>query len=224
MSFVAKFFKPVTFLSVIGLAACSSINTFSTKLNSFQNWPSDAVGKKYAFAQDTSKNLEYKTYADAIAKEMWKTGLVPAANKAEAQYIVDFKVNIELKEKLVREYYDEPVIYPSFGFGYGDWGWGYSSMLGGFDIGYVPRVATYPVQFNRYALALGIKSKNDQPVYQATVLADSNKTSLMQVFPYLTASIFDNFPGENGQVKYVEFDINKSAEQQKPVKYNPNKK
>ena len=225
MSFFAKTLKLATFLSTIGLAACSSTNTFTTKLNSFQNWPSDAMGKKYVFAQDSSKNLEYKTYADAIAKEMWKTGLSPAATRAQAQYIVDFKLNTELKEKLVQEYYDEPVIYPSFGFGFGDYGWGYSnSMFGGFNIGYAPRVATYPVQFNRYTLALEIKSKSGNPVYQATALADSNKASLMQIFPYLAASVFDNFPGDNGQVRHVEFDIDKSIEQQKPVKYDPNKK
>ncbi|NEN75379.1 DUF4136 domain-containing protein [Pelistega sp. NLN82] len=222
MSLFRQFFKYMGLVSVLALTACSSTKTFSTQVNAFNNWPSEAQGKLYAFSQDNSHNLEKRAYENLIAQEMWKTGLMQTNNVKKAHYLVDFSVNVQEKERIVQEYYREPVFYPSFGWFFGDygyygWGNGFSS---GFNVAYVPRVDTYPVTYRRFVLSLGIRDKSGKPVYQAQALTESESAMLSQVMPYLLASIFDDFPGTNTGPKKVVFDIEKSKQVNQPVKVN----
>lgn len=222
MSLVSKVFTPLVVAFATLLAACTTPNTFSTQLNAFNNWPTDAKGKLYAFSNDVSKNLEQKSYTDLIAKEMWRTGLMQTNNIKKAHFLVDFNASTERQEKMVQEYYEEPVIYPTFGFGFGNFGYGgWGNYVNtGFGISYSPRVAQYPVQYNQHVLALEIKNnKTGNPVYQAKAQVSSTEASLAQVMPYLAASVFDNFPGSNGGTRHIEFDLDKSRAQQIPVKY-----
>lgn len=232
MSLFRKVFAPLVAASATLLAACATPNTFSTQVNAFNNWPTDTKGKLYAFSNDVSKNLEQKSYADLIAKEMWRTGLMQTDNIKKAHYLVNFNASTETREKMVQEYYEEPSIVPTFGFGFSNFGYGYPGWGGwdgwgnhfhsGFGITYTPRVSQYPVQYHRHTLAVEIKNnKTGNPVYQAKAVADSSRASLAQVMPYLAVSAFDNFPGSNGGTRYVEFDVDKSLEQQMPVKYIP---
>ncbi|MCQ9328538.1 DUF4136 domain-containing protein [Pelistega suis] len=228
MSLFRKILTPIIIASTALLTACATPDTFTTQVNAFNNWPADTKGKLYAFSNDVSQNLEQKSYADLIAKEMWRTGLMQTNNIKKAHYLVNFNASTETREKIVQEYYEEPMFVPTFGFGFGNfgygypgWGWG-NNFYSGVGISYTPRVAQYPIQISRHTLALEIKNnKTGNPVYQAKAVADSQNASLTQVMPYLAVSVFDNFPGSNGGTRHIEFDIDKSREQQTPVKYIP---
>lgn len=218
MSLWKKFTKLSIVLSTVTLAACSTTNTFTTQVNVFQDWPSDAQGKTYAFTKNVEQNLELKTYADAIAQQMWRTGLSLATQPQRAQYLVDFDVRVEEREQIVQDtYYQDPWMFSPY-FGWSNFGWGGGPWYGGMSMMYSPRVATYPVRYNRYALDLKIATKQGKPVYQATALADSSRSMLSQVMPYLAASVLDDFPLANGQVKQVTFDIDASNKARIPTK------
>ena len=51
MSFWQKAKRVSLSMSVLALAACSTTNTFTTQVNVFQDWPSNAQGKSYAFSK-----------------------------------------------------------------------------------------------------------------------------------------------------------------------------
>lgn len=88
---------------------------------------------------------------------------------------------------------------------------------------YSPRVATYPVRYNRYSLDLKIATKQGKPVYQATAVADSSRSVLSQVMPYLAASVLDDFPMANGQVKQITFDVDASNKARIPTQKAPSR-
>ena len=223
MSFWQKAKRVSLSMSVLALAACSTTNTFTTQVNVFQDWPSNAQGKSYAFSKNIEQNLELKTYADAIAQQMWRTGLEQAINPQRAHYLVDFDVRVEEREQIVQDVYNDPWMFSPY-FGWNNFGWGGGPWYGGMSMMYTPRVSTYPVRYNRYALDLKISEKAGRPVYQATAVADSSRSVLSQVMPFLAASVLDDFPLANGQVKQITFDLDASNKANIPTKHVPKAK
>ncbi|NOL49746.1 DUF4136 domain-containing protein [Pelistega europaea] len=199
------------------LTACASVDTFSTQVSSFNNWPATAHGGFYAFSQDFSQNLEQKGYAEMIAQEMWATGLRRTNDVKKAQFLVSFETNTETRERIVEEYSEDPMLVPSLGF----WGWGPRwGYYNTFNMMYVPHVERYPVRYHIYSLALEIKDKTGAPVYQSKVVAQSD-ASLHEVMPFLANSVFDDFP-RNG-VRTIRYDIDKSLQQNAPIRYSEKK-
>lgn len=223
MSFWKKAQRISITLSVLALAACSTTNTFTTQVNVFQDWPSDAQGKTYTFAKNVEQNLELKSYADIIAQQMWRTGLSLATNPQRAHYLLDFNVRVEEREHIVQDVYNDPWMFSPY-FGWNNFGWGGGPWYGGMSMMYTPRVATYPVRYNRYALDLKINEKAGKPVYQATAVADSSRSALSQVMPYLAASVLEDFPMASGQVKQITYDVDASNKANIPTKQAPKAK
>lgn len=203
-------------IPVLALIGCSTTNTFTTQVNVFQDWPADAQGKTYAFAKEVENNLELKSYADMIAPQMWRTGLSMATVKQRANYLVDFSVGVEERQQLVQEVYNDPFLFSPF-IGWNNFGWG-SGWGGGMSMMYTPRAVSYPVRYNRYTLNLQITDKKGRPVYQAKAVTDSSRSVLSQVMPYLAASVLDDFPSANGQVKEITFDVDASNKANAPTK------
>ncbi|NLY65544.1 MAG: DUF4136 domain-containing protein [Alcaligenaceae bacterium] len=197
--------------SLLLLAACSTTQNFTTQTTSFQRWPADAKDQLYRFEPGLEQDLEKSSYVEQLRRQMWKTGLSEAVGRQKARFEVTFDYAIDGRQQMVREqdpFYD-PFFYPSFNFG---WGWGHRHpFYSGFGIMMAPQYRYVQTSYNRYSLHVSIRDLNNsgREVYQATVLADSGKANLIQVMPYLTSSVFDGFPGENGQVRKVKFEINK---------------
>lgn len=197
---------------VLLLTACSTTQRFTTLMTSFQQWPANAQGQLYRFNTQAGQNLEQSTYENLLRNQMWKTGLVEAVGKQKARFEVSFEYGVQNRQQMVREndpFYD-PFFYPTFNFG---WGWGYHQpFYSGIGFAMAPQYRYVQASYNRYQLHVSIRDLNNSgtEVYQATVMADSNKASLTQVMPFLTASVFDGFPGKNGQVRKINFDIEKN--------------
>ena len=198
--------------SVLLLTACSTTQRFTTQTTSFQQWPANAQGQLYRFEADTRQELEKSSYENLLRNQMWKTGLVEALGSQKARFEVSFAYGIQSRQQLVREndpFYD-PFFYPSFNFG---WGWGHRHpFYSGVGFAMAPQYRYVQASYNQYQLHVSIRDLNNRgaEVYQATVLADSNKVNLTQVMPFLTASVFDGFPGQNGQVRKINFDLDKN--------------
>jgi len=198
--------------SLLLLTACSTTQRFTTQTTSFQQWPANAQGQLYRFDVNSGQNLEKTSYVNLLRNQMWKTGLVEAVGRQQARFTVSFDYGVQSRQQMVREndpFYD-PFFYPTFNFG---WGWGYHHpFYSGIGFAMAPQYRYVQTSYNRYQLHVSIRDLNNSSaeVYQATVLADSNKVSLTQVMPFLTASVFDGFPGQNGQVRTINFDIEKN--------------
>ena len=72
-----------------------------------------------------------------------------------------------------------------------------------------PARVNVPVQQYKNTLTVTIRdrSAHGADVFQASAVNVSETDDLTAVLPYLARAIFEDFPGNNGQVREVKYDI-----------------
>src|SRR3546814_9579885 len=72
-----------------------------------------------------------------------------------------------------------------------------------------PPVVNVPVSVYKNELTVWIKDNHEQgaEVYRSSAVTITSGNSLPEVMPYLARAVFDHFPGNNGQVRIVRYDI-----------------
>ncbi|MCX5592711.1 DUF4136 domain-containing protein [Alcaligenes endophyticus] len=186
-------------VSLAFLTACAA-PSWSAKLTRFQQWPADTMGATYSIQANPTQanNLEYLAFADMIRASIGSTGLVEAQNLSAARFAVNFDYGATVEQRWVERYRDSV---------YGPWGWGggYYGMNDGWAGGLFyspPPVVNVPVQAYKNSLTVIIKdqTQEDKEVYRAQAVSYSESDNLTLQMPYLTRAVFDDFPGNNGQV------------------------
>jgi len=191
-------------LSASMLTACVT-PTVQARVTSFQHWPSDAVGATYRFVDATpgqANNLEYQAYQDAMRSGISPTGLIEAQSGKSARFNVSFQYGTEQTQVMVRQPYD-PYFYGGFGGFYGS-PWGGAGFWGPNWVD-VPTVAYR----NRLTVEIYDNSRQGAQVYRSTAYIVTERENLVRTMPYLTRAIFDNFPGNNGSEREVEYPVNR---------------
>ncbi|CAM3788006.1 DUF4136 domain-containing protein [Bordetella tumulicola] len=190
-------------LSAALLTGCAT-PTVQARVTSFQQWPSDVVGAAYRFVDakpEQANNLEYQAYQDAMRASISSTGLVEAQGGSPARFNVSFEYGSEQTQVMVRQAYD-PYFYGGFGGFYGPWGgagyWGPNWVD-------VPSVAYR----NRLSVEIHDNARKGAEVYRSTAYIVTGREDLVRTMPYLTRAIFDNFPGNNGSEREVEYPLNR---------------
>lgn len=202
----------VAMLASLVIAGCASLepSPFAARVTAFQQWPSDAVGQRYRFADAQSGSLEQQNYQDLLRVQLSRVGLVEVqAWERHARFTVGFTTDVQPYQTWTEVPSPYPYYYgaPTLGFGYGHhWGWGYSMMVpfGGFGgYGYQP----VPVTAWRYTLQVSIRdaNRNGAEVYQgtATHTDQGSPDELPYVMPYLAEALFTGFPQPNGEASTV---------------------
>ncbi len=190
---------------VVFLTACASSNTFTVQQEVFQQLGGAAPGGSYAIKDYEGQGLERKAYANLLQQTMHRTGLYQARSAQTADYLVDFNYTHEERQRLVNDYYYEPVIIPYWGHYYGSRGRVYSRVM--YQTSYHQSSRVRQVNYNHHTLRVLITRRSDsQSVYQATVVAN-RQLAMVQVMPYLMAAVFDGYPGQNAQIREVVFDL-----------------
>lgn len=186
------------------LGGCAS--TLSARVTTYQQWPIGVEGEYYRIVPGPAQsgNLQFGAYADMLRAAIGPTGLREAAGNAQPRFEVRFEYDNPVRQTWVQRY-DDPFFYPgwpAFGGYYGHWGWGGSVF-------YSPRVINVPVEVYRNTLTVTISDLTLQgnEVYRATAVHSSNSDNLDAVMPYLMQAIFDGFPGNNGQVREVRYEL-----------------
>lgn len=192
----------VAALAVSLLSGCAT-PTVSATVTSFQQWPVDAGGATYRFVDATPSqrnNLEYQSYQDVMRASMGPTGLVEAPEASQARFNVSFNYGVEQTQVMVRQPYD-PYFYGGFGAMYGPPWWG-SGFWGPNWID-VPAIATR----NRLTVEIFDNDRHGAEVYRASAYIVTERGDLIRTMPFLARAIFDNFPGNNGSEREVEYPL-----------------
>ena len=197
------------FLALAGLAVLLSgcASSLSARVTSFQQWPAQAQGETYRLVpgpeQDAS-SLEYQAFGDMLRAAIGPTGLVEAKAGEQARFDVGFHYENPVRQSWVRRYDDH--FYPGFSPFWGSYG-GYYGWGGG--VFYSPRVVTVPVDAykNQLTVTINDNQQNGIQVYRSSAVNESLNDNLIAVMPYLTQAVFDNFPGNNGQVRTVRYEL-----------------
>lgn len=179
------------------LGGCAS--TMSAQVTSFQRWPADAFGQKYRIepgATQSADDLEFQAVADMVRAAIGPTGLVESAAGQPARFSVSFQASSPVREVWVQRYADD--FYPGFSPFFGYYG-------RGAGIFYSPPMVNVPVTAYQHTLTVSIldNAHGGAQVYRATAIHSSAQDNQIAIMPYLAQSLFDNFPGNNGQVREV---------------------
>ena len=193
-------------VGVLLLAGCAT--TLSARVTTYQQWPENVQGQTYSIVASAAQgnNLEYQSFADMIRAAIGPTGLVEAQQGGHARFNVSFEYGNPVTQTWVREYNNDPFFYN----GFGTWGGGYYGHGGwGGGIFYTPAVVAVPVQAYKNTLTVIIKDNNRQgaEVYRSSAISITSVDNLVRVMPYLARAVFDGFPGNNGQVRDVTYEM-----------------
>lgn len=190
---------------VVFLSACATSNTFTVQQEVFQQLGGVVPGGSYAIKDYQGQSLERKAYAELLQQNMFRTGLYQATSASAADYLVDFHYSHEERQRLVNDYYYDPVFVPYWNYYYGRNGRVYSRVS--YYTHYQQYSRVRQVNYNHYTLKVLISRRSDsQSVYQSTVVANTG-AAMVEVMPYLMAAVFDGYPGQNAQVREVTFDL-----------------
>lgn len=190
---------------VVFLSACAGSNTFTVQQEVFQQLGGAATGGSYAIKEYQGQGLERKTYAELLQNNIYRTGLYQASSASTADYLVDFHYAQDARQRLVKDYYYDPVYVPYWNYFYGPNGRVYSRLT--YYTSYQQYSRVRQVNYNHYTLKVLISRRSDnQSVYQSTVVANS-QSALVEVMPYLMAAVFDGYPGQNAQIREIVFDL-----------------
>ncbi|MCS3508414.1 DUF4136 domain-containing protein [Achromobacter sp. JUb104] len=199
----------LTLAGALTLTGCAA-PTVSARVTSFQQWPTGVEGQTYQFVvadPNQLNNLEYQSYQDMVRAGIGATGLVEAQPGAKGRFDVSFTYGTSQTQVMVRRAYD-PYFYG--GYGYGGYGGFYGARPWGPGFGYWgPEWVDVPMAVQRNALSLKIRDtqRGGAEVYRSTAFILSQGDDFMRTMPYLVRAIFDNFPGNNGAEREIEFPL-----------------
>ncbi|MGE8546567.1 MAG: DUF4136 domain-containing protein [Alcaligenes sp.] len=197
-------------LGLVALATGCAAPSWSAKLTRYQQWPAQTNGETYRLMSTDAQrgNLQYQSFADSVRAAIGVTGLVEAQAGTPARFVVEIDYGNPQEQSWVPQYAD------SF---YGPMGWGMGrgyfapndGWAGGFF--YSPPVVNVPVTLYRNYLNVVIRDNRQQQaeVYRATAVSYSQSDNLAVQMPFLSQAIFDGFPGNNGQVIDIEYQLPK---------------
>lgn len=180
------------------LTGCAS--NFSATVTQFQAWPANTLDATYRVVPKGQEvnNLEFQTVADMLSVSLGEIGLVPATNPSNARFNVYADYGSSVSQTMV----------PTYPGPYMD-GWGMGSYYGMWGGPMFAPSVEMPVQVykNRLTVTINDMQDNSREVYRSTVSSVSNNENLIQAMPYLVRAAFDNFPGNNGQVREVTIPV-----------------
>lgn len=193
------------------LSGCAHI--LDVKVTRFHQWPADAAGATYAFgAADPQRTLELQAYQAQVGRELLRLGLQPAAGGTAARFVVELQAELsaQQRQRLVPVYTDHWTYVPPWRDAQGRLYGGYwvPDPLGARYVG--DREVTQTVQQSRLKVLIretGHVANGLRTVFEATAVHEGQADDLVEVMPYLVRGVFQDFPGANGQVRRLSFEV-----------------
>lgn len=211
------------------LGGCAS--TLRSDVTSFQQWPANAAASSYSFKRTGAQvgALEHASYEDLVRSEMNKLALkeAPAGTKGRFEISLDYAATVKT-QRVIEPIYDYSPTWRDRYF-MSSWGWrpgygspyGYGHAFGTFGT-FGPRIIGYET-LNRDTSTRRLRidiAEGANKVFEATAINATNNganPALTAVMPYLIRSVFDGFPGANGQARQVIFDLEKNTVKNRQV-------
>ena len=224
MAFSARrsswFFSPWWCLALLVaalLSACAS--PITTRVTSFNQWPADLAGGTFSFRSpvDTGRELEQATYEGHVQAALEKQGLkrAPAGQLGRIQAEVSVTQRSEEKTYQQPVYQDTHVFLPPFRDASGRIFPGVWSpdpfgprYVGDRQVSYTVHTASLRL---RLLDAQASPPGKPRTLFESRAVYEGGSDSLPVVVPYLVRAVFDEFPGQNGQVRTVKFDSETGA-------------
>ncbi|HUG60141.1 MAG TPA: DUF4136 domain-containing protein [Candidimonas sp.] len=191
--------------SLLLVTGCAS--TLSARVTSYEKWPANTQGQSYRIVPSANQvnNLEFQSVADTVRAAIGPTGLVEAHSGQAARFDVAISYDNPVSQVWVQRQYDPYMDGWGFGPAFGGYYGGYGGWGGGMFI--TPAYQNVPVEVYKNTLTVIIKDSQNHgaEVYRSTAVNVSSSDNMAQAVPYLAQAVFDGFPGNNGQVREVNY-------------------
>jgi hypothetical protein len=207
----------LTALLAVLLTACAS--PIVTRVTSFTQWPSGLAGSTFSYITpvDATRELEQATYEGYVQAELEKIGLKRAAAGQTARIQVDVAATSQGEEKTYQQpvYQDNYVFLPP-----------YRDSAGRIFPGawvpdpFGPRyVGERTLRLTLYIHSLRVRLLDTQgnppgkarTLFESRAVYEGGNPDLPTLVPYLVRAVFEDFPGQNAQVRIVKFDSKTGA-------------
>jgi hypothetical protein len=199
-------------LTILLLLTAGCASTLRSDVTSFQRWPANAAGSSYSFKRigNQEASLEHKTYEDLARLELNQLGLKEASPGTKGRFEVSLEYGVNTRTVRTREpivvdqsYWHPAHYHPNWGWRPGYWA---TSPYGPAVVGY--RNVSSDVSTRRLRVDI---VEGASKVFEASATSSGSNATLSVTMPYLIRSVFDGFPGTNGQSREVEFDVDKGS-------------
>jgi len=200
-------FAIMSVAALLALSACAT--PFQSRVSRFQQMPAPQ-GQSFVIQPRDEKmagSLEFRQYADLVARQLQAQGYQRAASAQSATLMVDLDYGVNNgREKIDTR----PGTYGPWG-PWGPWGRGYYSRYywGGwydpFGPWDQPEVYSYTV-YNSYLKMRIVRTGSGDPVFEGRAEAQTRNDALPNLVPKLVQAMFTNFPGHSGETVQVRID------------------
>jgi hypothetical protein len=194
------------------LTACAS--PITARVTRFNQWPGDTAGSTFSYLTplDPTRELEQATYESHVQAELEARGLkrAPAGQVGRLQVEVAATSHGEQRTYLTPVYRDNYVYLPPYRDAAGRISPGFwaPDPFGPRYVG--ERQVSLTLQISSLRLRIldtkGSAPGNPRTVFESRVIYEGDGINLPVLVPYLVRAVFDEFPGQNGQVRTVQFD------------------
>jgi Domain of unknown function (DUF4136) len=192
--------KPIRALALLvaaaALAGCAALNTVTSDVTTFSEWPADRKPGRYAFERLPSQKADATRTADletAAAKALEKAGFTAAADATQADVIVQIGARISRTEISP---WDDPLWWR--------WGGGYwrsptwrrgprSAFYGGFNADW------YASRYERNVAVLLRDRASNTPLFEAHAQTEGGTSGDTALLGAMFEAALQGFPAKDAQ-------------------------
>jgi len=171
-------------IAAVSLAGCASLNSLTSEVSSYSQWPADRKPGSYAFERLPSQQTrpeQQQMLEDSARPALEAAGFTPAADGKESEYIVALGARVNATE----QYYDDPFWWRG-----GLYSHRFSRPWPYYGIGFGIPTTTY----EREVALLIRERKSGQPLYETRATNDGGSPSIQSLLPAMFEAAMKDFP------------------------------
>jgi len=196
-------FRTLTLLiAAVALAGCASLNSLTSEVSSFSQWPAERKPGSYTFERLPSQQTrpeQQQLLEDSARPALEAAGFTAAADAKDAAFIVQLGARVNATE---RYYYDDPLWWHG-GLYYHRFGrpWPYHGS--GFGLGFAIPSTTY----EREVAVLIRDRSSGVPLYETRASNDGGSPSIKSLLPAMFEAAMKDFPAGSVTPRQVTTEI-----------------
>ncbi|HNW65074.1 MAG TPA: DUF4136 domain-containing protein [Piscinibacter sp.] len=184
-------------IAAVSLAGCASLNSLTSEVSSYSQWPADRKPGSYAFERLPSQQTrpeQQQMLEDSARPALEAAGFTPAADGKESEYIVALGARVNATE----QYYDDPFWWRG-----GLYSHRFSRPWPYYGIGFGIPTTTY----EREVALLIRERKSGQPLYETRATNDGGSPSIQSLLPAMFEAAMKDFPAGSVTPRQVTTEI-----------------
>lgn len=186
-------------IAAVTLSGCASLNSLTSEVSSYSQWPADRKPGSYAFERLPSQQTrprQQQMLEDSARPALEAAGFTPAAEAKDSEYIVQLGARVNATE----QYFDDPFWWRG-----GLYSHRFSRPWPYYGIGFGIPSTTYERE-----VALLIRDrKSGQPLYETRASNDGGSPSIQSLLPAMYEAAMKDFPAGSFTPRQVTTEIGK---------------